>query len=63
MPKTLGTQVLMEFILGLQAIMSGLPEAQLRKNAHAPILISNPVFKKSYEIPWLNNMKLKYVWK
>jgi transposase len=36
---------------------------QLRKNAHAPILISNPVFKKSYEIPWLNNMKLKYVWK
>ncbi len=35
---------------------------QLRKNAHAPILISNPVFKKSYEIPWLNNMKLKYVW-
>src|SRR3990170_5711047 len=36
---------------------------QLRKNAHAPILISNPIFKKSYEIPWLNNMKLKYVWK
>jgi len=36
---------------------------QLRKNAQAPILISNPVFKKSYEIPWLNNMKLKYVWK
>jgi hypothetical protein len=35
---------------------------QLRKNAQAPILISNPVFKKSYEIPWLNNMKLKYVW-
>jgi transposase len=35
---------------------------QLRKNAHAPILISDPVFKKSYEIPWLNNMKLKYVW-
>lgn len=36
---------------------------QLRKNAHAPILISNPIFKKSYEIPWLNNMNLKYVWK
>jgi transposase len=36
---------------------------QLRKNAQAPILISNPIFKKSYEIPWLNNMKLKYVWK
>jgi hypothetical protein len=35
---------------------------QLRKNAHAPILISNPIFKKSYEIPWLNSMKLKYVW-
>jgi len=35
---------------------------QLRKNAHAPILISNPIFKTSYEIPWLNNMKLKYVW-
>ncbi len=35
---------------------------QLRKNAYAPILISNPIFKKSYEIPWLNNMKLKYVW-
>ncbi len=35
---------------------------QLRKNAQAPILISNPVFKKSYEIPWLNNMKIKYVW-
>ncbi len=25
---------------------------QLRKNAHAPILISNTIFKKSYEIPW-----------
>jgi hypothetical protein len=36
---------------------------QLRQNAQAPILISNPVFKKSYQIPWLNNMKLKYVWK
>jgi len=35
---------------------------QLRKNAHAPILISNPIFKKSYELPWLNNLKLKYVW-
>ena len=35
---------------------------QLRKNAHAPILISNPIFKTSYEIPWLNNMKLKYMW-
>ncbi len=35
---------------------------RLRKNAQAPILISNPVFKRSYEIPWLNNMKLKYVW-
>ncbi|HEY4756684.1 MAG TPA: transposase [Ignavibacteriaceae bacterium] len=35
---------------------------QLRKNAQAPILISNPIFKKSYEIPWLNNIKLKYVW-
>lgn len=36
---------------------------QLRKNAQAPILISNSIFRKSYEIPWLNNMKLKYVWK
>jgi hypothetical protein len=35
---------------------------QLRKNAQAPILISNPIFKTSYEIPWLNNIKLKYVW-
>ena len=35
----------------------------LRKNAHAPILISNPVFKKSYQIPWLNNINVKYVWK
>ena len=35
---------------------------QLRKNAHAPILISNPIFKKSYELPWLNDLKLKYLW-
>jgi transposase len=35
---------------------------QLRKNAQAPILIANPIFKTSYEIPWLNNIKLKYVW-
>ncbi len=35
----------------------------LRKNANSPILISNPIFKKSYEVPWLNNMNLKYVWK
>lgn len=35
---------------------------RLRKNAQAPILISNPIYKKYYEIPWLNNIKLKYVW-
>jgi hypothetical protein len=35
----------------------------LRKNAHAPILISNPVFKRNYEIPWLDNINLRYIWK
>jgi hypothetical protein len=49
--------------IGYYKILDNEIIVQLRKNAQAPILISNPVFKKSYEIPWLNNMKLKYVWK
>ena len=36
--------------------------AKMRKKAHAPILKSSEVFKKSWEIPWFGNKNLSYKW-
>jgi len=35
---------------------------KMRKKAHTPVLKSNEVFKKSWEIPWFGNKKLGYKW-
>ena len=37
-------------------------EVRMRKKAHTPVLKSNEVFKKSWEIPWFGNKKLGYKW-
>ena len=34
----------------------------MRKRAHTPILKSNEMFKKSWEIPWFGNKSLSYKW-
>jgi len=35
---------------------------KMKKRAHTPILKSNEVFRKDWEVPWWNNITFKYIW-